>query len=433
MRSIPHRVVCLLGLDDGSFPRHIERDGDDLTARDQRVGDRDVRSEDRQLLLDALLAARDHLVITYSGSRRALQPASPTSRSGGRAARRGRSHRAAADGPSPRCRRARAPPPAVRPAELRAAARSCRTARGASTRCTWPVPGPLCTRDTSVPPFLDRPLEPYVPNPIGLDQLERFLRHPVRAFLRERLGISLRDKTRDFEDAIPIDLDALEQMADRGPRAAGATGRRRPGRVPGRRERPGRIAARAAGRPGAARDHRLRSTSWCAVGRARDAAESLDVQVDLSEVLSVVGHGSRRTGDVVHTVTYSKLGPARTSDCLVAPARADRDLARAAVRCAARSGAASGNRSHHLRGDDSAARPRRRQPAGGGRAHLQRLVELFQRGMREPLPLYCKTSAAWAAAVAEGKDPERAAAGAWSLGIQVRQGGQGGRAHAGAR
>ena len=41
MRSIPHRVVCLLGLDDGSFPRHIERDGDDLTARDPMVGDRD--------------------------------------------------------------------------------------------------------------------------------------------------------------------------------------------------------------------------------------------------------------------------------------------------------------------------------------------------------------------------------------------------------
>ncbi|HEX4579990.1 MAG TPA: exodeoxyribonuclease V subunit gamma, partial [Candidatus Dormibacteraeota bacterium] len=67
MRSIPHRVVCLLGLDDGSFPRHVERDGDDLTARAPRVGDRDVRSEDRQLLLDALLAARDHLMITYSG------------------------------------------------------------------------------------------------------------------------------------------------------------------------------------------------------------------------------------------------------------------------------------------------------------------------------------------------------------------------------
>ena len=78
MRSIPHKVVCLLGLDDGSFPRHIERDGDDLTAQEPRVGDRDARSEDRQLLLDALLAAREHLVITYSGhDERSNQPRPP--------------------------------------------------------------------------------------------------------------------------------------------------------------------------------------------------------------------------------------------------------------------------------------------------------------------------------------------------------------------
>ena len=32
MRSVPHRVVCLLGLDDGVFPRHTERDGDDLLS-----------------------------------------------------------------------------------------------------------------------------------------------------------------------------------------------------------------------------------------------------------------------------------------------------------------------------------------------------------------------------------------------------------------
>ena len=67
MRSVPHRVVCLLGLDEGVFPRHPERDGDDLIASQPRVGDRDSRSEDRQLLLDAVLAATDHLVITYSG------------------------------------------------------------------------------------------------------------------------------------------------------------------------------------------------------------------------------------------------------------------------------------------------------------------------------------------------------------------------------
>ncbi len=68
MRSVPHRVVCLLGLDDGAFPRKSPRDGDDLMLEDPHVGERDPRSEDRQLLLDALLAASDHLVITYSGN-----------------------------------------------------------------------------------------------------------------------------------------------------------------------------------------------------------------------------------------------------------------------------------------------------------------------------------------------------------------------------
>ena len=57
MRSVPHRVVCLLGLDDGTFPRKAPRDGDDLMLDDPHVGERDSRTEDRQLLLDALLAA----------------------------------------------------------------------------------------------------------------------------------------------------------------------------------------------------------------------------------------------------------------------------------------------------------------------------------------------------------------------------------------
>ncbi|MDQ4129534.1 MAG: exodeoxyribonuclease V subunit gamma, partial [Actinomycetota bacterium] len=67
MRSVPHRVICLLGLDDGAFPRRTAPDGDDITNLDPRVGDRDARTEDRQLLLDALLAAGDHLVVTYTG------------------------------------------------------------------------------------------------------------------------------------------------------------------------------------------------------------------------------------------------------------------------------------------------------------------------------------------------------------------------------
>src|SRR4029077_7109509 len=68
MRSVPHRVVCLLGMDDGVFPRRSPRDGDGLMLGDPHVGDRDPRTEDRQLLLDALLAATDRLIVTFAGN-----------------------------------------------------------------------------------------------------------------------------------------------------------------------------------------------------------------------------------------------------------------------------------------------------------------------------------------------------------------------------
>ncbi len=216
MRSIPHRVVCLLGLDDGSFPRHIERDGDDLTARNQRVGDPEVRSEDRQLLLDALLAARDHLVVTYTGrDERSNLPRPPAVPVGElldvvdhtvRVAHgRARDRLVIAHPLQPFDPRNFEPGVLVQGAPWSFDALHLAGARAALT----PRHG--------APSFLEQPLDPYESNPIGLDQVERFLRHPVRAFLRERLNVSLRNKTRDFEDAIPIVLDALEewQIADR--------------------------------------------------------------------------------------------------------------------------------------------------------------------------------------------------------------------------
>ncbi len=69
MRSVPHRVIVLLGLDEETFPRSGVTDGDDLLARPpRRPGERDPRAEDRQLLLDAVCAAGEHLVLLYSGA-----------------------------------------------------------------------------------------------------------------------------------------------------------------------------------------------------------------------------------------------------------------------------------------------------------------------------------------------------------------------------
>ena len=67
MRSIPFRVVGLLGMNDGVFPRVDHPPGFDWMARKPERGDRSTRDDDRFLFLEALLSARDRLVITYVG------------------------------------------------------------------------------------------------------------------------------------------------------------------------------------------------------------------------------------------------------------------------------------------------------------------------------------------------------------------------------
>ncbi|MEK0361343.1 exodeoxyribonuclease V subunit gamma [Pseudomonas sp. CBC3] len=67
MRSLPFRVVCLLGLDDGAFPRRTPPSGFDLIGRHPRRGDRARRLDDRYLLLETLLSAREALYLSYVG------------------------------------------------------------------------------------------------------------------------------------------------------------------------------------------------------------------------------------------------------------------------------------------------------------------------------------------------------------------------------
>src|SRR5690606_37559911 len=61
-------VVVLLGLDDDVFPRTAHIDGDDVLTQNPCVGERDPRSEDRQLLLDALMAAEERVLLFHTGA-----------------------------------------------------------------------------------------------------------------------------------------------------------------------------------------------------------------------------------------------------------------------------------------------------------------------------------------------------------------------------
>lgn len=67
MRSIPFRVVCLLGLNSDAYPRRSNQSGFDLIARRPRRGDRSRRADDRYLFLEALLSARDVFYLSYVG------------------------------------------------------------------------------------------------------------------------------------------------------------------------------------------------------------------------------------------------------------------------------------------------------------------------------------------------------------------------------
>jgi exodeoxyribonuclease V gamma subunit len=67
MRSIPFRVVALMGMNDGAFPRQGRPPGFDLIARNPRRGDRSLRDEDRYLFLESILSARDALYLSYVG------------------------------------------------------------------------------------------------------------------------------------------------------------------------------------------------------------------------------------------------------------------------------------------------------------------------------------------------------------------------------
>jgi exodeoxyribonuclease V gamma subunit len=65
-RGVPAEVVCILGLDDAAV-RASGVDGDDILLVHPCIGERDARAEARQLLLDAVLAAEDVLIVTCTG------------------------------------------------------------------------------------------------------------------------------------------------------------------------------------------------------------------------------------------------------------------------------------------------------------------------------------------------------------------------------
>ena len=405
MRSVPHRVVCLLGLDDGAFPRKSPRDGDDLMLAEPHLADRDPRLEDRQLLLDALMAAREHLVITYKGNdertNEEVPPAVPVAEL-----------LDVVDATVAHPEAGKRTSDAVHVKHPLQAFDPRNFAGGASTgssprsfdQVNLAGAEALISDPQEPAPFLDGPLEPMETGAIELDQLLGFTAHPVRAFLKQRLGVDVRDFFEDVDDSLPLQLDALSRWGI-GNRLLLA---RRSGIDPGLARRaelargslpPGELATPVLEEVDELVERLTALANERLPGGGRD---SEDVSIELSDGRLISGTVGWFAGDTLQQLSYSRLKARERLAAWVkllalSAARPETAWSAVTVAKAPRGDGCAVSTLSNETADPTA----RREWAQG---HLDAIVDLFDRGMREPLPLYCSTSCAYAESVAAGDD-----------------------------
>lgn len=400
MRSVPHRVVCLVGLDDGVFPRLGAIDGDDALARDPHTGERDIRSEDRQLLLDAIGAATQTLVVTYTGaneySGQARPPAVPL-------AELLDTLKITAEQPvdvvttHP-----------LQPFDIRNVTPGALLPDGPFTF----DPTALTAAQASAgqraerPPFFAHQLPALPIGDVALEDLVTFFKDPVKGFFRS-LEYTLPWDVDGVSDEMPVEIDALEEwtvgdrmLSDilRGMTPADAQQAEwRRGTLP-----PGQLGWR---RAIALRDHCALLAAEALRHRGTDP-QAYDIDIDLGTGRRLTGTVSPVFGDRLVSVTYSKLDGKHLLQSWIpllalAAGLPDRDWSAVCI-------------GRPRRGDTPRAE-------GLGRpddpvALLADLVAIYDAGRREPLPLPIKTSYAWAAARHAGDDPEREAGFRWRSG-----------------
>jgi exodeoxyribonuclease V gamma subunit len=209
MRSIPFKVVCLLGMNDGIYPRALAPLGFDLMSQKPVRGDRSRRDDDRYLFLEALMSAEQKLYISYIG--RSIQDNSeryPSVLVQELVDYIGQSHCLRGDDElncdeSERRVKAhishlhsRMPFDAVnfQPGETQSYAREWLNA---------------ASLEGEAHSDFIQPLPPVVIETLPLEQLQRFWSHPVRAFFQMRLQVNFRIEDNDIPETEPFTLEGL--------------------------------------------------------------------------------------------------------------------------------------------------------------------------------------------------------------------------------
>ncbi len=260
MRAIPFRQIWLLGMNDGDYPRSRRPADFDLMANDYRPGDRSRREDDRYLFLEALLSARERLVISWIGRSLRDNSSRPPSVLVGQlrdhlaagwqlaaaadeaanahatanAAKQrhaGATNAGAADTSGqalvtaltaahplqPFSRRYFEPGRDPRLFTYAHEWRALHRATAEPAEPTDPAAASQSTTSASTPtsrPAPKREQPPRLPpprfdGPIPLATLGRFLRYPVRTFYTQRLQAALEREVAQSEDVEPFAIDAL--------------------------------------------------------------------------------------------------------------------------------------------------------------------------------------------------------------------------------
>ena len=206
MRSIPFRVICLLGMNHDDFPRRDPPSDFELVAAKPRAGDPSRRLEDRYLMLETLLCARHKLYLSYTGRNLRDNSEQPPSVLVQELLDFIDTHFEAAPGdPRPSSTLTRLHP--MQPftaasfvgAEFSYSEHWSRAARQLASPIStapkrWPRDGLQAAEPSAV---------------IHLDRLRRFVADPVRSFFQQRLGIYLRDE-QAVDDDEPFELSFLD-------------------------------------------------------------------------------------------------------------------------------------------------------------------------------------------------------------------------------
>jgi exodeoxyribonuclease V gamma subunit len=224
MRSVPFRVVGMMGMSDGAFPRAQRPVDFDLMAKAgaSRPGDRARRDDDRYLFLEALLSARDQVVITFVGqSIRDDSKLPPSVVVGDLIDYLVASHDSdPTSDENEESRVDRVHPQLLTRHPLQPF--SPRYFNGSDAKLFSYVKAYRqgaamlsATGRRSVTPLFDAPLaerdEDAPGTPVSLNDLARFFASPVRHLMNRRLGIDLHETSLEVSDREPVALDPLER------------------------------------------------------------------------------------------------------------------------------------------------------------------------------------------------------------------------------